>query len=146
MIQLEGLERVKDAFTKLDIKVQRKVARKALRAGAKMLKQVIQMAAPVGKTGLLKKNVKVRGGRANHRGDVAVVVGVGKKWFQGNTFYAGFIEFGHKIGPRELGDNRKEYPAHDFIKAPFEANQHAALNDIVDEMISQMDKAAQESK
>ena len=146
MIKVEGLENVKDAFENLDRKVQRKVARKALRAGCKLLQKEIQMAAPVGKTGELKKAVKVRAGRASARGNVAMVVGVGKKWFTGDTFYAGFIEFGHRVGSRKLGDKRTMVAAKDFIKAPFEQNKVAALNDVTDTMIEEIDKAAREFK
>jgi len=100
-VHLTGAKEIAIALGKLETKLARKVASKALRAGAKVVLPVAQSLAPV-KTGALRKAIKVRSGK-NKKDFRSIVVAVGEKWFQGDEFYAAFIEFGWKTGSRSKG-------------------------------------------
>jgi HK97 gp10 family phage protein len=122
-------------LSELENKAANKVTRKALRAGAKVIQTQAQANAPV-KSGLLKKSIKVRAGKSR-KGIISIIVGVGKKWFTGPSFYAAFVEFGHKTGKRRSrgkvrarGDSRKEIPGKHFIEQAFGESKEAALGEI----------------
>lgn len=82
----------------LENKVSGKIMRKALRAGAKVCQQQMKADAPV-KSGATRDAVKVKAAKRS-KNRVAIAVSIGMGWFKGTTFYAGFVEFGHKIGKR----------------------------------------------
>lgn len=102
-----------------------------LRAGARLIQSAAQANAPV-RTGALQRNVKIRPGK-NSRGETqkSVIIGVGRKWFTGDQFYAAFVEFGHRQGRRKLGNKRKQIPGEHYIKHTFEEKGRASVDAIV---------------
>lgn len=78
----------------LDKKVARQIVRKEVREGLKPVAEAVKARAPVGETGELQKNVKVRAAKGRKRGDIALEVRVGEGDFQGDQYYAAFVEYG----------------------------------------------------
>jgi HK97 gp10 family phage protein len=95
---VKGIAEIKKRLDQMDQKLQKKEIRAALREGAKVVRIKMLSEAPV-LSGTTRKAVKVRAGK-RRKNKISVIVGVGKDWFKGSTFYAAFVEFGHKIGKR----------------------------------------------
>lgn len=99
-IQVEGLKELGETLRNLDAKLVKKVVRKGLRAGAKVVLAEVRASAPK-RTGRMAKAFQITGGgRGVKRGQVGLRLQVGKKWFVGDQFYAGFQEFGWVPGQR----------------------------------------------
>lgn len=75
--------------------LQNKALRKGCREVAKLVRKQVVAAVPR-LTGALAKSIVVRARKRSrkHKNDVAVVVRTKEGFFQGNQFYAGFLEFG----------------------------------------------------
>ena len=98
-IQVRGgasLSRKLNALANTEMK---KIIRKALRSGAKVILPVARANAPVGATGNLRKSIKIRAAKRSRR-YVALNVTLGKRFFVGDEFYGAFQEFGWKTGKR----------------------------------------------
>lgn len=91
-----------------------KIIRKGLRAGAKEVHRETVHASPV-VSGKMKKSYKVRAMKRK-RGRIGVQIQSGEGFFQGETFYAGFVVLGHRVGPRRLGDARRKVDPNEFMK------------------------------
>jgi len=105
-----------------------KVLRKALRAGAKVIRTEAQANAPV-LTGDLRANIRVRAMKRRKQG-VGVRVVVGDGWYQGDQFYGAFLEFGHRVGSRRLGDARATVEPKPFMRPAFDQKKDAAISEI----------------
>jgi HK97 gp10 family phage protein len=103
--ELIGAKELDRKLMGLDAKVARKVAGKALRAGAKIALAEARSEVPV-RTGALKKSIRITAGK-NSKGFRSVRVGMSDKWYTGDEFYAAFVEFGHQLGKRTTGGARK---------------------------------------
>jgi HK97 gp10 family phage protein len=114
-VQVQGAKELEAKMKALPEKVSKKLAKKALREGCKILQKQAKSNVPV-RTGLTKKNIRIKVGKAQ-KGSVAVMVTIGKKMFQGKAFYAAFQEFGWFTGKRLRGHK---------TKASYEAASHAA--------------------
>lgn len=127
-----GAKEVERKLKELEPKLAKKVLKRGLRAGAKIVRKAAQSKAPI-KTGGIKKGIKVRAGKTK-KGFISIRVGVGNQWFTGPNFYAAFVEFGHKVGRRlskakdaALHDTRKGYvEGQHFIEEAYKASQQAA--------------------
>ena len=95
--KLTGVKELDNALRQFEPKLVKKIARKVVRKAAKPVQESAQRRVRV-KTGRLKRSIKVRAlkrSRKNkHRVGVRVITGEG--FFQGSTFYGGFIEYGTK--------------------------------------------------
>lgn len=97
---------------------------KALRAGANIIRAAAQSNVATGprksnpkhEPGALRKSIKVRVGksRAGYT-RMLVTTGGGDSLFQGETYYGGFVEYGHAIGSKNLGAARGAVAPHPFI-------------------------------
>lgn len=136
-ISVYGVKEIQQALSNLAHKDAKKAMRKGLKAGAKLIQQQAKANAPQ-KTGALKRSLKARVGRS--RGDsVVVIVGSGKKWFVGDTFYAAFQEFGWSHGKRPSrfkkateGDTRKEVEGKHFVEQAYDTTKQTALTTAID--------------
>lgn len=79
-------------FRELPNRVERQAIRKACRAGAKLICEEARTRAPV-KSGVLKRNIKVRAGRRK-RAYISMEVITKDGFFKGEAFYGAFQEFG----------------------------------------------------
>lgn len=101
-IELKGAKELADLLRNMDRKLAKKLFRKALREGAKVIQAAAQAKAPVD-TGLTRSAIKVRAAKRQKRGRFGVAVQVGEGDYRGETFYASFLEYGHKMGKRSQG-------------------------------------------
>lgn len=117
-------------------KLFKKMERQGLRSGAKIVEQACKANVPKD-TGAWLSSIKVRAGK-RRKGQISVVVGSAEGWFKGDQFYAGFVEFGHKIGKRPSRkrsfwtgkrpvDNRKEVPGKHPMEKAYDATKQDAL-------------------
>jgi len=157
-IRIEGAEELKRTLAELDAKLQKQIARKALRAGAKPIRDEARANANV-RTGLMQSEIKVRAGRSR-RGIIRVLVALGSKAFQGKAFYGNFVNFGHFVGKRtrllrlrgrgeayqqayaalsrKMG--RKFVPGRHFMEHAFEAKKDEALSIATESMVRQIEE------
>jgi HK97 gp10 family phage protein len=113
-----------DMLLKGDRKLQRKMRRmaerdvkaairKGSRAGTKITTRKAKQEAPVD-SGAMRKGIKTKSlKRSRTRIGTKTVVGGG--WHKGSLFYAAFIEFGHRVGKKSLGDKRTKVKPNDFM-------------------------------
>lgn len=97
-IKIEGFSELERLLKQLPRTVARKLARQALRVGAKIVQREAKQRAPKN-TGTLAAGIKVRAAKAKKKDRTAVMVRVGDGHFKGETFYSGFIEFGYEKVP-----------------------------------------------
>jgi HK97 gp10 family phage protein len=129
---IQGADSVVAMLNKLDADAPKFIA-KANRAGAKLLKTAAEGEAPV-RSGFLKSQIRIRTSNKKSKGVYRATVGVGKKDWTGEAFYASFVLWGHKAGPRTLGDSRKEVPANDFLKRTGASSGEAAADAVIDSL------------
>lgn len=106
-------------FRTFPAKVQKKVVRKPLRDGAKIVNDAAKSDAPV-RSGKLRKAYRVRAAKRSRKNKHLVTIRpqIGAGDFKGETFYGAFGEFGHRVGPRRLGNARAIVPGlHTFERA-----------------------------
>lgn len=96
---VEGGAELNAALSRFGKDVERKIAKTAVRAGASVIAKEAKLNAPVGRTGTLKRSIKVVA-RSKRTGDAvaSVVTRSGRKWTARNmnAWYAGKVEFGSK--------------------------------------------------
>ena len=141
-----------DLFRKFDAlprKLQGKVLRPALRAGAKVILAGVLVSVPR-RTGRLARAIKIKSAKRTRKGTVGVNVQVGEGDFIGKTFYGGFVQFGHGIGKRVAGtkhrkgavagmvaagsDTRERVRARPFMTIGFKARKERAKTIIMDKL------------
>lgn len=130
---LSGFDDVAKMFETLDTKLRNKILRPALRDGAKVIAAEARLLAPV-KSGNLKKNIKVRAQKKiSKKGRIGFVATVGKfGFFKGNEFYAGFLEYGHRIGKRSAGVRRLQDAKRSGKKTQAQKDHLQAKADAID--------------
>lgn len=170
MLEATGLRELNASLDLLDDKVRRTVTRRGLRAGAKFMLPAIRAGAPRGKTMRLSESFQVTGGGRTKNGIVSVMIQVGKRFFKGNTFYAGFINFGWRVGRRSkvvkaftdavrsakgrkratLGqapaDSRKQIPGKHFVDHASAARAQGSVNVITATIAEEFKIAVNQSK
>jgi HK97 gp10 family phage protein len=122
-IRLEGLAELERKLQQLPRAVRDKVARQAVLAGAKIVKEDAKARAPV-RTGRLRRNIIVKRSRKEDPGVFAYFVtvrGRGKRKDPKNAHYWWFVErgFRHRGGT--------VVPARPFLKPAFKANINQAI-------------------
>jgi HK97 gp10 family phage protein len=138
-VKIEGLKEVNAKLRKMERRVAKQVTRKALREGGKIIQAAAKAAAPV-KSGLLKRSIKVRAGRSR-MGKVDIVVGLGKKWWAGMSWYGSLQEFGFKRGSRKLGDSRKQVEGKHFLENAYNSTKSAALARVIEALKQGVEEA-----
>ncbi len=127
-IRLEGGPELERKLAALDRKVAFKISSQALRAGAKVVLKATKARAPK-RSGQLRKALRVRAGK-RRKGSIRFSVLTSDKDYTGDTFYAAFVTFGHKVGSRKLA-NRKSVPADPFMEDAFNASRDEATKTII---------------
>lgn len=107
--------------------LQKKAVRQASRESLKAhLLPATKRAAPR-RSGRLQRAVKVRA-LPRSRKALGARITVGNQSFQGETFYAGFIEYGRKTGKRGSA-GRRQVPPNDFMRRTAKRKKQAVLAD-----------------
>jgi HK97 gp10 family phage protein len=128
-LYVQGVAEINKALRQLAPKIQKKVLRQSIRKALKPVKAAVEAEAPIGETGQIKANVKIKSGkRQKDTLRLNVVIGAGD--FKGDQFYASFVEYGHHIGSRTLGDARAFYEGNDFMKRAFDRTKDQATSEV----------------
>jgi HK97 gp10 family phage protein len=126
-ITIKGLDQVNKKLRRLPAKLGRTVIRKAMRQSLKPVQARVRELAPAGKTGQIKGGVRILAARAR-KGRVTVRVVIGKGWFKGDSFYAGFQEYGWQPG-RRGGTRGRHIAGKHFMRHAYEQAGPAAKGD-----------------
>ena len=124
-LRIEGLKQIDLALKKVGIEFERKIARSAVRAGAKIIMEEAKRLAPVDPDGqqTLKKSIQVVT-RSKRVGDAVVSVATrsGRKYAPKNmnAFYAPFLEFG-----------TEHQPAQPFLRPALRKRTPSAIREMV---------------
>jgi HK97 gp10 family phage protein len=129
-LKVSGGRELDAALRALDRKVSGKLSRQAMRAGAKVALPEVRKRAPKA-SGAMAASFKVRAGK-RRKGRIAYQVQTKAGDYKGDTFYGAFVSFGHRAGPRKLGNARPLVPANPFIEAAFKVKRQAMLDAVVD--------------
>jgi hypothetical protein len=100
--KIEGLTGVTRALAVLPDRVAKKVIRQSIRKALGPVRSAVKAAAPVGTSGQIKKNVKLRSAKVRRKGSISFNVQIGNAAnggtdYSGKQYYAAFREFGHRI-------------------------------------------------
>lgn len=151
-ISVSGLADLQKMLDELPAKIEANIMRGALRQGANVYRDRARAAAPVGKTGRLRKSIKVKTNVKRGKATSQVVAG------GGDVFYAKFVEFGtasfyegtgrtvgapYKIKPTvrkamKFGDVFTEYSVHEgvrptgFMRKAFDGGTHEVIEQVAD--------------
>lgn len=104
---VNGLAALERMLSELPEKVQVKIARASMAAGARVVRDEARRIVPV-KTGALKASIRVGTGRSKN-GMIFANVRAGGKNRKGDAFYSHFVEFGtlpHAIAPKKKGGRK----------------------------------------
>lgn len=119
----------------LSVRVANKVAKASLRVGAKIVLAEAKKLAPVDEEGRIPPSLKIKAAKRsrgkNTRGYTGITVSTRDGWFQGATFYAAFVEFGHFMGSRKgakaSGAQRTWIPPTPFVRPAWDSKKFLAL-------------------
>lgn len=160
---LKGDREISAALDRLGATISRSAARKALRAGLNVILPVARANAPRGKypwpsqaarrsPGTLRRNIVVRSKRSG-KNSVALMLGIDKGLYRGEAWYAPFVEFGHRHGPRtpakggagygktgEKSDRRKFVQGRHFLKRAYESTKAQAIAAIRNVFLTEIEK------
>jgi HK97 gp10 family phage protein len=126
-ITITGGKELEKSLKKLGFDLEKKVAKQAVRAGANVILKEARLRVPVGRTGVLKKSLRVVQ-RSRRLGDavLSVVTRAGKKWTAKgmNAWYAPKVEFG----------GEKNRPAQPFMRPALDSKAKEAINAMKDKI------------
>ncbi len=105
-ITILGTKALAELLLKLPDSIARPAVKKGTRAGQKIIARATKRLAPR-RTGRLVSSIKVKAMK-RRRGRVGAVVVTGKGFFQGDTFYGAFLEFGWFAGKRRGGRKSRQ--------------------------------------
>jgi HK97 gp10 family phage protein len=108
-IGFDGLSHVNGALKALPEKIQNRVIRLAIRKAAEPVLEQARANAPV-EVGTLRDSLQIQTFRGRKRKTlIGVSISPGPTWFTGDSYYAGFIEFGYVKAPSFQGKDGKWY-------------------------------------
>lgn len=146
-IKVEGLKELRDRAKKLDVKLQRRVYGKAVRAAGKLLVEKAKGLVP-SRTGSLRASVVHRASSKPRYGlfGVKVTIKAGRKASarvarrrgKGAEYHPDAVERYYRF--QELGT--KHHPAKPFLKPALELSQTNALNALKQEMAAGLEREA----
>lgn len=133
-MKFDGLSHVRAVLDHLGAKLESKVIVQAMRQAMKPVLQSAKANAPVA-SGELRNSLRIVTQRARKRRNI-LRVGVvpGRKWFTGDAYYAGFVEFGFQKAPvirvngqlKSAKNKRREgyteVPARPFLRPALDSN------------------------
>ena len=123
-IDAESLAALTRELTKVAADMRSDILADALDQAADPILSAMQAKCPIGDTGDLYDSLEKK--RTKRKGLPAVTVGTKAGAFAGKTFYASFIELGHFVGSRKLGDARHHVAARPFMRPAYMENKRRA--------------------
>lgn len=130
--QLTGNKELDKFFRTFPMKVQKKVVRKPLRDGSKIIADAAKANAPSA-GGLLRKAIKVRAAKRSRKNKNLVTVRpqIGAGDFKGETFYGAFQEYGYRVGRRQMGDKRTFVEGRHYMERAFKEKSPQAKDVVI---------------
>lgn len=115
--KLTGDKALDAKFAALPGAMQKRILRDALRPAAKVILEASKRGVPR-RTGRMAASLKVKAGKRSRKRPNAVtfVVQTAEGDFKGETYYAAFLEYGHRAGPRALGTKRRHIEGKRYLK------------------------------
>lgn len=110
----------------------KKILRKSMRKGAKVIQKEAKANAPVGSSKMLKKNIKVKSGKRS-RETITLNVQNAAGDYKGQTYYAAMVNFGTKY-----------QEAQEFMDKAFETKGDEAADLILETAWDEIEKLALE--
>jgi HK97 gp10 family phage protein len=98
-IRIEGTVELHHFLEKLPAAVVKRIERQSLRKATKPTLDLARRLCPVD-TGQLRRQIKIRQSSAGRGRFVRMTIGTAEGLFKGKQWYAGVVEFGHRIGAR----------------------------------------------
>jgi hypothetical protein len=153
MAEITGHEAVLAKLATLGADDGKRITRKGLRAGAKLILVAEgQEAVKHRKSGTMGENLKIRSGGGG-KGVVRLKIGAGKKDFVGDAFYTPAVLFGHRVGKRpttragrralkEGKDTRPFVKGDDFIERAYQQSYGMAIQAASDVILKEIDAIA----
>lgn len=138
-LDIQGLTALRRAFRELPKTTARKVVRRALRSGAKIVQDEIRRRTPL-RTGALARAIRVRAGR-RQRGILSILVVMGEGNYRGKTFYGSFLEFGAP-GHMLWGRGVRALEARHFIRDAVTAKREEVLRRVIAEIAAGIETEA----
>lgn len=129
-VEVNGLDEIDKALKAFSEEVAVKITRKALRAGSKVILTEAQEKVPVD-TGKLRDSLKITSRKKGDRIVNSVGTSNNKNLFAGETYYAGFIEYGAP---------ERDLPARPFMRPALDAASGEAVKAIEDTYKKEIDK------
>ena len=126
---IKGGAELQRKLRQLEPKLSKQIFRKALRSGARIIRDEARRLVPVD-SGLTKEAINVKAGKGGRK-KISVNIAVGEGDYKGDTFYAAFLEYGHFSGSRKRGDDRTFVEARPFMRPAFDAKKAEAADEIV---------------
>lgn len=139
-LRIEGAKQIERRLKTLPAKVAGKITRQALRAGAKVIQAQAVSDAPR-QTGLLARSIKVRAAKRK-RGRIGILVQTAGGFFKGRTYYGAFQEFGWRVGPRRLGNKRRQVPGKHFMREAFDSQKVEAAQVVTEQLKAGIEREA----
>ncbi len=132
-ISILGDKQLQRKLRRLATQVQKKIVKKALREAGRPVLAAAQQKAPVGKSGRLKKSLKLRA-RKQRRGEFGVEIRTGTRTELGiaadaSGFYPMSIEYGFTHAR-----SGQKVPAQSFLRAAIDENARKAKTIIISEV------------
>lgn len=130
-VTIVGVEELIKKLKELPEKLEKKLIRSSLRVAGNILLRRTKDECPIGvgtkNPGALKKSLKLRAPRRSRKNKgkirLRIITNAEDNLFKGDTYYGGFVEFGHRIGKRpraaakrKFGDVRGIVPPNPFMK------------------------------
>lgn len=128
LFALTGIKKLDKNLALLDRKAQRATVQKGCRVAAKIVAERMRSFAPV-RTGALKAAIRVRAMKRSRKG-FGVNAIVGKGWFKGDTFYAGFMEWGAKKH-RHFGRGKSPLKGVEYMTRAYDETKGQARDALV---------------
>lgn len=132
--KIQGIEAVLNALGEVDKKLGKKILRKGLRAGAKVVENFVKANAPIGDSGLVLASIKVKAQKKSRKSFGLVVTTGDSHPYKGKAYYAAFIEYG-----------TSKMPARPFLRESYEQSKDIALAVIEQKVFQLIDESVKES-
>jgi HK97 gp10 family phage protein len=133
-LDVEGMKEITNLINGLSKCVESGKVEDAFLAGAMNLQQAAKAAAPVGPTGNLKKDIKVKQLPKLGNNPKAAIV-------KSTAPHDHLIEFGTKPRYTKSGKFTGIMPAHPFFRPAIDANKQAVLTQVADDIMNSIDEA-----
>ncbi len=139
MFKVNTRKPIERAIKKLGPKIAKKAINKGARSSAKVFAKEIKKRVPVGKTKVLKSQVKVRAGkRSRNYVNISASTGIGETANAGKGFYGSFIEMGRGPAGWHQGSVKPQpylVPSYDAKKREAQKTFNATVNSEVNKIL-----------